>query len=160
MKKKIIKLGVMVKDTVTEVMGMLTVYNLDMDGNELYLLQPAHLNPETQQPADRIWVTKNRINSIEEEVDLPLSILGEEAMDKATGFKGTIISLNYYINGCVHADIKPMGVIEKTGSTIPTVEFDIRRLEGSCINELSEEEFIESKKKFPSPETLISKSCR
>lgn len=161
MKKKIIRLGTSVADSVTKMAGMLTIYNLDMDNNELYLFQPASLNPETQQPADRFWITKSRIvHGLSDHAELPLSVLGTPVRDKATGFKGIAISINYYINGCVHIDVKPSGFIEKTGASIGPVEIDIRRLEGPEIDELSDENLKESNKKFPSPTSNVPKSNR
>ena len=161
MTRGIVKLGTIVFDTVSKVEGMLTMACIDMDDNENYLFQPSSLNPETRQPSDKLWLTKSRLTGTSiDVVDLPLHVLGTECRDKATGFHGKAISLNYHINGCVHLDIKPEGLIEKTGCTIPAHEFDIRRLEGEFIKELSPKELKESKEKRPSPEFTVPKSNR
>ena len=151
--KTMIKLGTIITDKVTEVKGMLTMYNVDINHNEHYLFQPSALNPETKEPIDTFWLTEKRIVGGETiSVSLPLEILDTQVEDKATGFNGTAISLNYHLNGCVHVDVKPKGIIEKTGATIKVREFDVRRLKGLAIKELSDIELEKSKVENPSPE--------
>jgi len=153
MKIKILKLGTIVKDSATGVEGMLTIVATDMDGSHLYMFQPRGLNPKTGAPVDRMVIATARIVGGEEiEVDLPVEILGTIAEDLATGFTGMIIQLDYHINGCIHVDIKPVGVIAETGTTIESQSFDLRRIKGDKIKPLAEEALEESKKKTPSPE--------
>ena len=158
---QVLKLGTIVTDKVTDLDGMLTIMSYDMDKNINYLFQPAGLNPKTHEPLDTFWVTEKRIiNAIKSTVELPFEILDTQVTDKATGYKGTVISLYYYINGCVHVEVKPKGVIEETGESIKAREFDIRRLKGDAIKELDEEELEVSKKKAPSPEARPSMDRR
>ena len=148
-----IKLGTMITDKVTGIKGMLTMYQVDISDNKHYLFQPAVLNPEDRQPAKSFWVTEKRVIGGEETtVVLPLEILDTQVEDKATGFNGTAIALYYHLNGCIHIEIKPKGIIEKTGESIKPVEFDIRRLKGIAIKEMDSNEFEKSKVKTPSPE--------
>jgi len=150
----ILKLGTIVTDTVTEQKGMLTIFCYDMNMNTHYLFQPAGLNPKTKQPLDTIWINKARIEGAEQiEVELPNNVMGTFVEDKATGFNGKVVQLFYYLNGCIHLDVKPKGVIDETGETIAPKEFDIRRLKGDAIKNLTEEELNESKKTKPSPES-------
>ena len=159
MKIRLLKLGTIVKDTPTGVKGMLTIASMDMDKNINYIFQPCSLNPTTGQPSDRIQVVENRIKGGEyEEIDLPVQILGTIVEDKATNFRGTAVCLDYHISGCVHFDVKPAGLIKKTGCTIDAYNFDIRRLVGAEIPKLTEEKLEESKKSTPSPEKEFQKS--
>ena len=148
-----IKLGAMVTDKVTGIKGMLTMFSVDMNNNQNYLLQPAGLNPEDKKPLESFWITEKRIVGGEiVHVFLPMEILDTQVEDKATGFNGTAIGLFYHLNGCVHVQVKPKGVIEKTGQAISAVEFDIRRLKGAAVEVLSEEKLESSKQETPSPE--------
>lgn len=149
-----LKLGTFVKDKASKQEGMLTVYMTDESHNAFYCFQPKGLNPETMVPLDTIWLDPKRILDGQEDnhVELPLNLLGTEVEDIATGFKGTAISLFYYQNGCTHFEVKPTGVIEKTGETIKAKEFDMRRLRGEAITALSAEELQQSKLDKPSPE--------
>lgn len=159
--QKILNLGKIITDRVVGLKGMLTVLSIDMNQNIHYLFQPAGLNPKTQEPLDVYWITEKRVvGATMETVALPLNILDTEVEDKATGFKGTAITLYYYLNGCVHIDVKPKGIIKSTGESIKVREFDIRRLKGKMIKELSEKELKSSKKENPSPERRPDLSIR
>lgn len=152
-KQEMLELGTIVKDSVSDIDGMLTIFLVDMSGNRNYLFQPAAINPETLLPVRPFWVDPARVagaNPIT--VELPLEVVGTEVEDKATGFKGTAIALAYHINGCAHFAVKAKGIAPKTGQTVDAVEFDIRRLKGPAIKELTKEELDQSKKDKPSPE--------
>lgn len=150
---KIFTLGDMVKDTVSDTEGMLTHLILDMDGGSRYIFQPKGLNPKTLQPVERISLDKSRIlGATEEEVDLPIDILGKPGEDVATGFKGTIIGLIYHINGCLHVDVKPKGTLPDSGDTVQAHEFDIRRMIIDGKKPLSKFELKKSIKEAPSPD--------
>jgi hypothetical protein len=147
-----LKLGTNVTDTVTGIKGMLTHYDIDMGRNVHYMFQPGQLSPEDGQPVESFWINENRIEGgILKDVNLPLEVLGTQVEDIATGFKGTAIALRLHINGCVHFQVKPKGVIEKTGKSIGYTDFDIRRLKGDAIKQLSEEEIEKSERTHPSP---------
>lgn len=148
-----IKLGTVVQDSFTGATGMLVLCQIDSNNGELYFFQPKGLNPKNGQPIDAQWITKDRIkNGVEDKsVDIPFSVLGTFAEDKASGFKGIIAALTIHLNGCVHAVIQPKGVIKETGAKIDEVSFDIRRLQGKQIKALNDEELEISKKKNPSP---------
>lgn len=158
MKVRIVELGEMVVDNVTQLSGMLTLANIDADGNEFYFFQPALISSETLHPVDGFWLGKSRIDGGNVvEVELPLHVLGTVVVDKATGFSGKAIQVYYYQNGCVHLDVKPAGIVPKTGQPIPGKEFDIRRLKGEALVELTKSELKESKKKAPSPEVVTKR---
>ena len=147
-----LKLGELVKDKASGSKGMLTHYHIDMDSNENYLFQPAGLNPETQLPIDTIWLSKGRVVGGKEiSPDLPMEVLGTQAEDIATGFKGMVIAICQHINCCIHLEVKPKGTLKKSGETIKAQDFDIRRLKGPAIKQLTEEERDKSTKKNPSP---------
>lgn len=160
-KEKFLKLGTIITDRVVGLKGMLTILSIDMDKNIHYLFQPGGLNPKTKEPLDSYWITEKRvIGSVKEVILLPLNILDTLVEDKATGFKGTATTLYYYMNGCIHIDVKPKGIIKETGESVKVREFDIRRLKGKMINELSEKELQASKLKNPSPEFRPDLSVR
>lgn len=156
---KILKLGILVKDDVSGTIGILTHFCLDMDLNPTYVYQPRGLNPKTKQPVDVIWISESRVSEgMEIEVDLPTHIIGTHAEDIATGFNGTIIAMTYHINGCIHVDIKPQGILEETGNTIDTCNFDIRRIIGEAIKPLDENKLQKSLTDTPSPAGMPEKN--
>ena len=158
---QILELGTIITDKVTSLKGMLTILAVDMDKNIMYLFQPAGLDKKTQEPLDAFWVTELRIvGSKKISVELPLEVLNTQVEDKATGYNGTAIQIFYYLNGCVHFEVKPKGVIKESGASIKAREFDIRRLKGKMIKELTKKEMVESKKDKPSPEFRPSLSQR
>lgn len=161
MKREILKLGTIVTDTVTGTKGMLTMYNVDLNNNQLYLFQPSQINPKTQEPVNSFWLTGGRIDACElYEVILPINILGTHVEDKATGFKGTALSCNYHLNGCVHIEVKPKGFVISTGESIKSFDFDLRRLKGDSIVEMNDTELEKSKIENPSPEYKPSMMSR
>jgi hypothetical protein len=155
---QVLKLGTMVTDKISDVKGMLTHLVISIGGDKEYLFQPQALNPETGKPVDQILVQEARIEDGELiDLDIPEFLLGKKAEDRATGFKGRIVSLIHHINGCWHAQIKPKGLNPKTNNTYETCEFDLRRLFGKHIPELTEEEYEKSLIETPSPEPYMCK---
>jgi hypothetical protein len=155
----VFKLGEMVTDTVTKTKGMLTHLLVDMGGELKYIYQPKGLNPETGKPVDRIVLHPVRIkDGKQEELDILFEILGTEGEDIATGFTGTIIGLIYHLNGCLHVEVKPKGILGKTGATFDAEEFDIRRMKGKAIKPLAGKALKESIKENPSPMPFSRKS--
>jgi hypothetical protein len=147
------KLGVTVTDNASSIKGILTIFSLDMGGGKLYGFQPAGLNPSTKEPISQFWLSENRISDSEMvDIDIPVHVLGSQVEDSTTKFKGMAIQLYYHLNGCVHIEVKPKGIIKETGESIKAVEFDIRRLKGIMIKKLSEKELVVSRKEKPSPE--------
>lgn len=152
MKVNILKLGTMVTDVAADIKGMLTGLQINMSGHQHYSFQPAGLNPETKEPIDSYWLDRDRVKGAQMiEKDLPLEVLGTQVEDKASAFKGMAISLNHHLNGCNHFVVKPAGKIEKTGEAIKANDFDIRRLKGEAIKEMTEEEQEKSEQDTPSP---------
>lgn len=146
------KLGENVTDTASGTKGMLTHVIVEPGMLKHYLFQPCGLSPKTKQPLETLWIDESRIFGgkwVTE--DLPIEVLGTQVEDKASGFKGTATSMEYHLNGCIHFAVKPKGIIEETGDTIKTNNFDLRRLKGSAIKEMSEEEVKASEKEKPSP---------
>jgi len=153
------KLGKPMKDKVTGLEGMLT--HLQVEGKAgfmIYMFQPRGLNPETKQPVDCFWLTPDRIHGgIEvDEPYLARDVIGTEVEDMASGFRGTAVAAILHINGCLHIDVQPPGVVEKTGAKIKTHNFDIRRLQGERVPLLDDEALEKSKAATPSPEDVTS----
>ncbi len=148
-----IRLGSEVIDVVTKQRGMVTHLNIDMSGQENFIFQPRGLSPETGQPVKRHWVPENRLEGGERipKPDLPLSVLGTEVEDCASGFKGTAIGITLHISGCVHIDVQPATIIDKTGAVAEPMDFDIRRLKGKALKKLTDKERDASQKAHPSP---------
>lgn len=146
------ELGVMVTDIITKTKGMLTHLEVEMDESVRYIYQPHGLNPKTGGPVDRIVINEARVGDGKViTMDVPMEILGTEAEDIATGFKGKIVSLVYHINGCLHVTIKPSGVLAETGSTIEPNDFDIRRVKGEKITPFGVKKMKKDIEKKPSP---------
>ena len=155
-----IKLGTIVTDTVTGLEGMLTHLQTEMNGDKFYSFQPKGLDKKTLMPLDPIWVVEDRIEGgiemnmpieIEDKID---DILGTEVEDMASGFKGTAICAVYHINGCLHVDIQPKGTNPETGKIIDRSNFDIRRLKGDALEEVTEQVEEDNKARFPSPAAI------
>lgn len=157
-----IKLGSIVTDKVTGIQGMATHLHIEMNGQRFYNFQPRGLHPETGEPVARLWVVEERLVGGEAvpEPDLPLTVLGTEVEDVASGFMGTAINLCLHINGCVHVDVQPKGVLGKTGAPGKAVEFDIRRLKGSAVPVLTDAQLDADKKTRPSPDCVTRFSPR
>lgn len=147
------KLGVIVRDTVTDSSGMLTVLEIDMDYQKWYYFQPKRLNPETGLPVKGYWLTEARIDGpTVPDPDLHLEMLGTEAEDMGSGFKGIVINIDYYINGCLHVNLQSKGTLGRTNENIKAYNLDIRRLKGEKVPtfETEEEKELDQVKK-PSP---------
>lgn len=156
-----IKLGSEVIDAATGLTGTLTHLQIEMNGNRWYHFQPRGLNPENGQPVTGQWIVPNRINrpgpeKAEDSVDLPLAVLGTHVEDAASGFNGMAVALTLHINGCVHFDVQPKGVQEKSGAVIKPCNFDLRRLRGAAIRVLGDFELEASRRQTPSPEDVDS----
>lgn len=149
---KMVKLGSSVKDSVTGLNGAVTHMMVQSNGSRWYCFQPKGLNPEDGQPLKRIWVTPDRITGeMVNEPDLPVHVLGTEVIDVASGFKGTAIAITLHISGCVHVEVAPKGTQKKNGQVIDPCDFDIRRLSGKAIPEMTAEERERDQVKKPSP---------
>lgn len=146
------KLGTMVKDKVTGLRGMLTHFHFE-GSTEMYDFEPRGLNPKTQEPVEGFWLTPDRVmGGIEiSRPYLAEEVLGTVVEDLASGFKGTAVSSILHINGCLHIDIQPAGVVKETGAKIKRHNFDLRRLKGKAIKPMSEKEIEASTAKAPSP---------
>ena len=149
---KALKLGTIVTDTASGMDGMLLHHVINQGGSAFYNFQPRGLSPETGAPIKSTWLVPDRIKGgIVEDVDFPLEILGTKAADKASGFSGAIVSVTRHISGCFHACLQPYGRLEKTGGMIESEDFDLRRLKGAAIKEMSDSERAADQKKKPSP---------
>lgn len=158
---KILKLGQKVRDSITKVEGVLTIFTIDCGKNKNYLFQPRGLNPDNGFPLDTYWVTKNRVIPFDSEellydnIKMPTEILHTLVYDKITTFAGIAIGLTYYLNGCIHVDIKPR-TLSPNGNSIEAKECDFRRLEGEAITTMTEKEHTKSIQEAPSPEVKPS----
>jgi hypothetical protein len=150
------KLGVMVTDKASRLRGCLMhmmIQGTPTQQVRWYNFQPARLHAESGMPADRSWVSEDRIEGeeIPDPADLPLQTLGTHAEDTITGFSGTVTSITVHASGCVHLELQPKGSESKTGKMLGTYDFDIRRLKGKAIPVLTERQAEASRKKKPSP---------
>ena len=155
MKKDVHRLGIPCFDNATELDGMLTHWICDTDHSIRYLFQPKGINPEDGQPADKVYLSGDRISSknsnFDETVEIPTEIIGTNVTDNASGFTGKAIGLIRHVNGCFHVQIQPKGIIKKTGNAIKPTDFDLRQCSGEKINNGTEEEVEKSKVTRPSP---------
>jgi len=148
-----LKLGTNVKDKSTNQEGMLTLMQVEQNGNVYYYFQPRGTSPKTGEPLEGRWIVDSSIEGGVEVTPpyLPIDILGTHAKDNASGYEGVITSLRLHINGCVHVSLQSQQILEETGTVPLSVDFDIRRLSGEKIDKMTEEELEESKQKRPSP---------
>ena len=148
-----LKLGTKVKDKSTNQEGMLTLMQVEQNNNIYYYFQPRGVSPKHGEPLEGRWIVDS---SIEDGIEvtppyLPIDILGSYAIDNASGYKGNITSLRLHINGCVHVSLQSTQILTETGTVPLSVDFDIRRLSGEKIDNMTEEEKEESQLKNPSP---------
>lgn len=59
---------------------------------------------------------------------LDTSILGKEVKDKVSGFKGTVVAVTTWLNGCIRVNVAPK-VVKKDGALPDTQCFDIEQVE-------------------------------
>jgi hypothetical protein len=161
MKIKTLELGTMVRDSISNTEGMLTHLMIQIGETREYIYQPRGLNPKTGAPVKRIAIAEERIQGANTvEIDAPLDVLCSHAEDIASGFNGKVISLIYHINGCLHVEIKPEGVLPTSGDTIDAQEFDIRRVKGEKITPLNADQLKKSIAKIPSPSPMPDRLSR
>ncbi len=148
-----IKLGSNATETATGLEGMVTHMQIEQGGETFYLFQPRGLNPETGAPVEKMWVVESRLSGVEKTATpkLPTGVLGTEAEDMASGFKGKVTSICLHISGCVHVSVQPPGKLAKTGAPVQSCDFDIRRLRGPAIPVLTEDEREADQQRKPSP---------
>lgn len=151
---KIIKLGTITTDTATGREGMVTHLQMETGNVIFYIFQPRGLNPENGQPVKSTFVVPDRlvkVNEIPLPANFPVDVLGTEVEDIATGFKGNAVGITLHQSGCVHVVVQPPGMIEKTGASFESTDFDIRRLKGKKIPVLTEKQKEADQTKRPSP---------
>lgn len=150
------KLGVPMADGATGLDGMLTHLLIEGGGIMMYSFQPRGLNPETGEPVDSFWIDPTRVVRGTEipELYLGRDLLGTEVEDTASGFKGVVVSTVLHINGCLHVDVQPQGVLAKTNTRVKPHNFDIRRLKGARVPQLTEDQLAKSHAATPSPEAV------
>src|ERR1051325_7946972 len=149
------KLGTMVTDNVTGLKGMLTHYHVEGDSQN-YSFQPHGLNPKTQEPVEGMWIAPDRIRDgvespVPSQFKSAINVLGSEVQDQGSGFKGIAVAAILHISGCVHLDIQPPGVVKETGEPIKRHNFDIRRLKGKAVKQMSAAESEVHQEQRPSP---------
>jgi hypothetical protein len=149
------KLGKMVTDKASGTKGCLT--HMQIEGGQSnqvrwYMFQPAKLHTEDGTPADKCWITEDRVQGETcADEDYPIAALGTEAHDEITGFKGVVTSIVVHMNGCIHLSLQPKGTHPKTGKVLAAHEFDMRVLRGPAIPKLTETQREESQRRTPSP---------
>lgn len=148
-----IRLGSLARETATGLDGMVTHFQIDMDGARHYVFQPRGLSPETGKPLKVLWVNIARLEKIEwvPQPPLPVEVLGTQVEDLASGFKGMAISLLLHLNGCIHIGVQPAGQLEKTNAPIDVCDFDIRRLTGEAIVDLMNQQRYVDQLQKPGP---------
>lgn len=151
-RNEMIKLGSIVTDDASGTKGMVTLLAIDMDGSRNYCFQPSGLDKESKQPLPAYWLPGARFSGGERiiEPELPFEVLGSEAEDTATKFKGTAVTLVLFMSGCLHITIQPKGKLE-SGGMIKGHDFDVRRLKGPAIKKMTEAEKVKDQLEKPSP---------
>jgi len=148
-----LKLGTLIKDKSTNQEGMLTLMQVEQNENIYYYFQPRGVSPKHGEPLEGRWIVDTSVEGgvIVTPPYLPVDILGSYAKDNASGYEGNITSLRLHINGCVHVSLQSTQILKETGTVPLSVDFDIRRLSGEKIDDITEEELEESRLKNPSP---------
>lgn len=54
---------------------------------------------------------------------------GDEVRDKISGFKGVVVALTQWFNGCVRVTLAPTEVAKETGAPKEHQSFDVEQLE-------------------------------
>lgn len=152
-----LKLGTLVFDRATGLRGTLMSACISGDGKCYYTFQPQGLSAEGDT-APRAGLDESRImDGKQADTDPPLDLIGTEAQDTVTGYKGVITHLVYHVNGCVHAVVVAKGKNKKTGGMNEDKEFDLRMLKGKSIEKLNAAELAASRKKNPSPSGSVAR---
>lgn len=145
------KLNSEVTDKATGIKGIVTLLHIEMDLTEMYLFQPAAVNPKTKIPLEGIWASPARLEGkdVVPRPELPTDVLGTIVED-ITGFKGMAVSLVLHATGCVHFNVQPQGKNDD-GEAIKPQNFSIQRLKGPAIKKLSAKQAEQERKSKPSP---------
>jgi hypothetical protein len=151
--REMLKLGEMVLDTATGLKGMLTHMQIELGEVRFYRFQPHGLSPDTGEPIKGFWVVPHRIQggTYVAEPDMPIQLLGTEAEDAATGFKGTVLGVTLHLSGCCHVSLQPKGKLAKTGAPIEPHDFDVRRVISPLLPKMTEAEKEADQRRKPSP---------
>lgn len=146
-----IALGSKAKDTVTGLNGIITHLVFLSQNSFQYTFVPEGLNKETNRPLYSHHMEPWRIEGKEmEDIDVPVELIGTNAEEENSGFKGVIAALTVHVNKCVHAAIQPKE-LDKEGEPVRDCDFDLRRLKGPAIKKMTKEELKTSHKEKPSP---------
>jgi hypothetical protein len=105
-----VKLGDLAKDVVTGYTGAVTAMTTHLHNCRRFALQPREL--ADGKPQDALWFDEPQVEFIEADVipviDAPYSdiTLGSKVTDNLSDFGGTVVTLCYYVNGCLRAAVQ------------------------------------------------------
>jgi hypothetical protein len=150
-------LGKATLDRVTKTWGILSLMKIEWNKSRFYMFSPGKLSEETGLPSKSYWLPEPAISYTENKVpssDLVtkcMKMLGTEAVDANTGFRGIVTSIDVFMNGCVHANLQSENLNPKTGDKLPEQNFDVRQLVGDFVPVFEEEQLEKSYDETPSP---------
>lgn len=152
MKIKIPKLGIPNMDLFSSVAGSAVFASIRGDGSQTVWFQPRGEGDEkTGELPDCYNLDPARLkDQTMEEVEIPDDVIGTEAEDEVTGFRGTISRIIVHQTGCVHLEIQPAGALPN-GALKPAYNFSILRLMGKALPKKTKAEVKKEKKTKPSP---------
>lgn len=126
-----VKLGVEVRDRVSQFKGVVTQKIEQISGNVMYSVQPVSKKGEYPDAYDidghLLEVIGVGVSKLLPEVDDSVTIkLGEAVQDVVTGFKGMAVSKVTFQNGCVHFVVA--GKVSKDGKELLSFSVNHKRL--------------------------------
>ena len=156
---KHLKLGTPVQDIATGIRGVLSLLRIQQDLRIDYLLQPSSLSEDDGLPLKQLWLVGERVKGGEFTARaFPTAVLGADARDSVTGYRGVATAIYLYQSGCVHVELQPRGLIK--GNIIAPLDFYIGRIVSKALVEQTEEEKEVEKATHPSPGAFVSPTPR
>lgn len=156
---KHLKLGVPVQDIATGIKGVLSLLRIQQDLRIDYLLQPSALSADDGLPLKQIWLVGERVKGGEFTARaFPTAVLGADARDSVTGYRGVATAIYLYQSGCLHVELQPKGLIK--GNIIAPLDFYVGRIISKALEVKSDEEKEVEKEKRPSPGVFVNPTPR
>lgn len=131
--KRDIKLGDIIRDTVSGMEGVYASYTIRISGNNRVDIQP--VSKDKEKFADGGNVDMENCVYVKDGPGVvmpPHSYdikMGEEVEDVTSGFKGTVVGITTFMNGCVYAEVQ--GKVDKDGKRPDAILLSTRILKST-----------------------------
>jgi hypothetical protein len=137
----VVKLGVIAKDLVTGFTGLVTAYAVHLSNCDRAILTPRELKDDGT-PKEGFWFDVTHLEFVEG-TDVPITSPvcntirnGDNVKHVNTGFKGLVVGVNTWINGCVRIGVQSPELIK--GSMLEDTWLPCQELEVIEVQKVAE----------------------